>query len=184
MKIVYVKVKNKTLPGDRNVEGWGVLVNGNLIATDSLQDFLTCGEITERLAQALNAPLENRIVEVSNKWNWVSDVLPKVGVSPEQPKHTPEGVLRSRLDALRNGDSKTDCFLNTIEEVLRLYIFITSYVAANRESADWPELAVEMLEDEDCWPENTDPDVLAAFEACRAREINYRRQRESERGGK
>ena len=84
MKVIYVEVKNKTLPEDENIEGWGVLLNGHLVATDSYQDSLTCGEIAESLAQALGVSLEERTVEVSGMWDWVRDVIPKLGVRPEQ----------------------------------------------------------------------------------------------------
>lgn len=142
MKIVYVEVKNKTLHKDENVEGWGVVLNGNLIATDSYDEFITCGEIAENIAYVLSVPLEETTVEVSGEWDWVSDVLPKIGVSQKQPtsERAGEGGLHSRINALRNGDPKTDRFLNTIEEALLRYIFVASYVAANKESADWPEL--------------------------------------------
>jgi len=84
MKVIYVEVKNKTLPEDENVEGWGVLLNGHLVATDSYQDSLTCGEIAESLAQVLGASLEEHTVEVSGRWDWMRDVIPKLGVRPEQ----------------------------------------------------------------------------------------------------
>jgi hypothetical protein len=84
MKVVYVEVKNKTLPEDENIEGWGVLLNGHLVATDSYKDSLTCGEIAESLAQALGASLEERTVEVSGRWDWIRDVIPKLGVRPER----------------------------------------------------------------------------------------------------
>lgn len=85
MKVIYVEVKNKTLPEDENIEGWGVLLNGHLVATDSHKDSLTCGEIADSLAKALGASLEERTVEVSGRWDWVCNVLPRLNVRPEQP---------------------------------------------------------------------------------------------------
>ncbi|MEW6227271.1 MAG: hypothetical protein AB1700_04145 [Bacillota bacterium] len=76
--------------------------------------------------------------------------------------------LFSRLDALRNGDPEVDRLLDTAKDVLDRYIFISAYVAAKRDSSEFPKLILELLETEDSWAENTDPDVLALFEACKA----------------
>lgn len=92
MKITYIEVRNVAQPEDENIEGWGILFNGRLIATDSYQDSLTCGEVAENLAQALGAPLEKRVIEVSGRWNWMHDVLPKLDVRPERPVNR-EGSL-------------------------------------------------------------------------------------------
>lgn len=96
MKVIYVEVKNKTARPGEEVEGWGVVVNGRLVAADSFRDTLTCGEIASCLAEALGAPLEERAVEVSGSWDWERDVLPELGAFPGRP------VVLSVEDDVRN----------------------------------------------------------------------------------
>lgn len=96
MEVIYVEVKNKCARPGEEVEGWGVVVNGRLVAADSFRDTLTCAEIAGCLAEALGAPLEERAVEVSGSWDWERDVLPELGASPGQP------VVLSVEDDVRN----------------------------------------------------------------------------------
>lgn len=86
--------------------------------------------------------------------------------------------LFSRLDALKDNTSETDLLIETLKDVLRRYLFVSAYVAANRSSSDWPSLAVELLSEEDWWPSSTDPDVLALFKKWREEEFAYRVKRE------
>lgn len=95
MKITYIEVKNVAQPEDENIEGWAILFNGRLIATDSYQDSLTCGEVAENLARALGTSVEERTVEVSGRWSWVRDVLPKLDVRPERPVDQKGNLLTS-----------------------------------------------------------------------------------------
>lgn len=91
-----------------------------------------------------------------------------------------QSKLFSRLDALKDGTLETDCLVETLKDVLRRYLFVSAYVAANRSAPDWPDLAVELLSEEDCWPSSTDPDVLALFSKEREKEFAYRAKREQQ----
>lgn len=93
------------------------------------------------------------------------------------------GRLTLRLDALRDGTPEVGRIIDAVWEALERYIFLTAYVAANRDSKDLPGLLAETMEDEDCWPENTDPDVLALFEMYRQKEVERRIERERENEG-
>lgn len=68
-------------------EAWAVAVNGHLVATDSDNDALTCGEVAENLASVLGVPLQEARIRI-DKWDWVweKDVLPAAGAPPEEPK--------------------------------------------------------------------------------------------------
>jgi len=89
------------------------------------------------------------------------------------------GRLTSRIDALRDGAPEVSRFIDTIWEALERYTFLTAYVAANRDSKDFPKLLAETMEDEDRWPEAADPDVLALFEIYRQEELKHRTERET-----
>ncbi|MCL6477077.1 MAG: hypothetical protein K6T65_01550 [Peptococcaceae bacterium] len=86
--------------------------------------------------------------------------------------------LSLRLDALRDGTPETDCLIDTIWDVLERYVFINAYIAANRDSRDFADLLSELVESEENWPADVDPDVLALFDALREEEERYRLERE------
>lgn len=89
-----------------------------------------------------------------------------------------ERRLERRLDALKDGTPEADRLVETIKDILRRYAFISAYAAVNRSFPSWRELAVELLSEEDVWPENADPDVLALVEALKAVEVGYAAERE------
>lgn len=80
--------------------------------------------------------------------------------------------LFHRLNALKDGTPDTECLVETLKSVLDRYVFIASYVAVNYSPPDWVELVNELLSAEYSWPEDTDPDVLALFEARKAAETD------------
>lgn len=86
--------------------------------------------------------------------------------------------MERRLDALKDGTPKVDGVVETVKDALRRYLFIGAYVAVNRLASGWPDLAVELLSEEDGWPGNADPDVLAFAGALKAVEAGYRAERE------
>lgn len=90
-----------------------------------------------------------------------------------------ERRLERRLDALKDGTPETDRLIETVKDVFNRYAFISAYAAVNAPFPGWGELAAELLSEEDVWPENADPDVLALVEALKAVEVGYRAGRES-----
>lgn len=89
-----------------------------------------------------------------------------------------ERRLEHRLDALMDGTPEVDRLVETVKDALRRYLFISVYAAVNRSAPGWPDLAAELLSEEDVWPENADPDVLALVGALKAVEAGYRAERE------
>lgn len=78
-KIVYVTVRDRTLPEDENYVGWGLVVNGRLVALDDSHYSSFISEIADGLAAALEAEVKDVIVDVEGSgWDWHRDVLPKV----------------------------------------------------------------------------------------------------------
>jgi hypothetical protein len=82
-----IDVRYVAVEGPRGEEeAWGVVVNGHLVATDSDNDALTCGEVADNLAHAFGTESEYVKVRVQNDdWTWEDDVLPTVGVAPQEP---------------------------------------------------------------------------------------------------
>ena len=100
-----------------------------------------------------------------------------------RPLHRdPWSRLSTRLDALDNGTAKTKQLLATVKEIVKRYVFLVAYIAANRENKDFPNLLAETVEGEECWPSNTDPDVLSLYEEMFWEEREEARSRLEKKG--
>lgn len=105
------------------------------------------------------------------------EVLRRLKELEEKARLAKERLL-NRLYALGDGSREADLLIETIRDALERYIFLSAYAAINRDAPDWPELACELLFEEGVWPECSDPDVLAVFEAEKEVERFYRAVRE------
>lgn len=66
---------------------WAVVVDGCLVAADSDNDALTCGEVAKNLAALFDVPLRTTRVRVDRwDWLWERDVLPAAGALPKVPE--------------------------------------------------------------------------------------------------
>lgn len=87
------------------------------------------------------------------------------------------GRLTSRIDALRDGTPEVGRLIDTLWEVLERYVFLTAYVAANRDDDNFPQMLVETMEDEDRWrAEETDPDVIAFYRCYLQEELEAKQE--------
>lgn len=83
--------------------------------------------------------------------------------------------LHARLRAMAEGDPNAVRLAETVWEVLARHVYVSAYVRAHRDSPEWPQLAADLLAEEDWWPPSTDPDVLAFFEEAVRLEEERRR---------